>query len=122
MPSSTKRSSAPRSRSAASSNGSRPGTSVAEKAKLPLVAGGAAMAGLAAGALAGVKVRSRRRPRALGVPLPRGSEVKSGLEWLGRMQSDVRAVRSQAEQSRRQSPIEVVLSALTSRRLPRHDT
>jgi hypothetical protein len=60
--------------------------------------------------------------------MPRASEVKSGLghvaragRWATDMQSDLRAVRAQAEQSRRQSPIEVVLSALTSRRLPRHD-
>jgi hypothetical protein len=93
--------------------------------KLPLIAGGAAAAGVAAGAagtLLGSKLLGRRRPRVLGVPMPRGSEIKSGVEWLGRVQSDLRAVRAQAEQSRKQSPIEVVLSALTSRRLPRHDT
>lgn len=103
------------------SSGSR---SSSDKPKLPLVAGGAA-AGLAAGAagtLLGSKLLGRRRTRVLGVPMPRGSEIKSGVEWLGRMQSDMRAVRAQAEQSRKQSPIEVVLSALTSRRLPRHDT
>jgi hypothetical protein len=94
----------------------------------PLVASGAATAGLAAGALVGAKLRGRQRPRVLGLPMPRGSEMKSGLEhaaragrWVAGMQADMRAVRLQAEQSRRQSPIEVVLSALTSRRLPRHD-
>jgi hypothetical protein len=96
-----------------------------DKQKLPLVAGGAAAAGLAAGAagtLLGSKLRSRRRRRVLGVRMPRGSEIKSGAEWLGRMQSDLRAVHVQAAESRKQSPIEVVLAALTSRRLPRHDT
>jgi hypothetical protein len=96
-----------------------------DKGKLPLVAGGAAAAGLAAGAagtLLGSKLQARRRRRVLGVPMPRGSEVKSGVEWLGRMQSDLRAVHVQAAESRKQSPIEVVLAALTSRRLPRHDT
>jgi hypothetical protein len=62
------------------------------------------------------------------VPLPRGSELKSGAkhaaragQWIAEMQADIRAVRAQAEHSQRQSPIEVLLSGLTSRRLPRHD-
>jgi hypothetical protein len=123
MPSATKRSTSTRSRSSSSSpNGSRPSSqSAGSKAKLPLIAGGAATAGLAAGAALGSAIRGRKRPRVLGLPMPKGSELKSGAEWLARMQSDVRAVRAQAEQSRKQSPIEVVLSALTSRRLPRHD-
>jgi hypothetical protein len=96
-----------------------------DKQKFPVVAGSAAAAGLAAGAagtLLGSKLRSRRRRRVLGVRMPRGAEIKSGAEWLGRMQSDLRAVHAQAAESRKQSPIEVVLAALTSRRLPRHDT
>ena len=121
MPSATKRSTSTRSRSSGSPNGSRPSSQSADKAKLPLIAGGAATAGLAAGAALGSAIRGRKRPRVLGLPMPKGSELKSGAEWLARMQSDVRAVRAQAEQSRKQSPIEVVLSALTSRRLPRHD-
>ena len=90
-------------------------------------AGGAAAAGLAAGTLIGATLRAHRRPRVLGLPMPRGSELRSGAErairsgrWVVDLQRDVRAVREQAEQSRRQSPVEVVLSALTSRRLPRH--
>ena len=134
MPTRSQRSTtAPRKRSAGGSNGSQPTSASAsrnrsrsakrtpDKAKLPLVASGAAAAGVAAGSVLGAKLRSRRRPRVLGVPMPRGSEIKSAAQWLGRMQNDVRAVRAQADQSRRQSPIEVVLSALTSRRLPRHD-
>ena len=100
----------------------------AKKAKAPLVAGGAAAAGLAAGTVLGSKLRANRRSHVLGVPLPRRSELKSGAkhaaragQWVAGMQADVRAVRAQAEQSQRQSPIEVLLSGLTSRRLPRHD-
>jgi hypothetical protein len=100
----------------------------AKKAKAPLVAGGAAAAGLAAGTVLSSKLRAHRRPHVLGLPMPRGSELKSSVRqaaragrWMAGMQADVRAVRAQAEQSRRQSPIEVLLSGLTSRRLPRHD-
>jgi hypothetical protein len=89
------------------------------------LAGGAAAAGLAAGAVLGTKLR-RRRPTVLGLPLPRASELRSGAQyavrsgrWVVGLQRDLRAVREQAEQSRRQSPIEVLLSGLTSRRLPR---
>jgi hypothetical protein len=52
--------------------------------------------------------------------MPRGSELRSAGRWALQTQQDVRALRAQAEQSRRQSPIEVLLSGLTSRRLPRH--
>jgi hypothetical protein len=104
------------------------GASRVKAAKGPALASGAAVAGLAAGTVLGSRLRGRRRPRVLGVPMPRSSEVKSGFNqaaragrWVAGMQADVRAVRAQAAQSRRQSPIEVVLSALTSRRLPRHD-
>jgi hypothetical protein len=102
---------------------------VARRVRGPAVAGGAAIAGLTAGTVLGAKLRAARRPRVLGVPLPRGSELKAGAEqaaragkWVVEMQSDLRAVRAQAAQSRRQSPIEVLLSGLTARRLPRRDT
>jgi hypothetical protein len=52
--------------------------------------------------------------------------MRSGAQQVARagrrlyeFESDVRALCAQAETVRRQSPIEVVLSALTSRRLPR---
>jgi hypothetical protein len=105
----------------------KPVAAAAKRATGPVVAGGAAIAGLAAGTALGAKLRASRRPHLLGLPMPRGAELKSGAKqavragrWVTEMQSDVRAVRAQAAQSRRQSPIEVVLSALTSRRLPRH--
>ena len=99
----------------------------AQRAKVPALVGGCAAAGLAAGAVLGSKLSAHRRPRMLGLPMPRSSELKSSAKqaaragrWVADMQADVRAVREQAEQSRRQSPIEVLLSGLTSRRLPRH--
>jgi hypothetical protein len=92
----------------------------------PAVAGGAAAAGMAAGTALGVILRGHRRPRVMGVPMPRGKEVKEGARqavragrWLYEVQTDVRLLREQAERSRRQSPIEVLLSGLTSRTLPR---
>jgi hypothetical protein len=92
----------------------------------PAVAGGAAAAGLAAGAALGAVLRAHRRPRVMGLPLPRGKEVKQGARqavragrWLYEVQTDVNLLREQAQQTRRQSPIEVLLSGLTSRTLPR---
>jgi hypothetical protein len=100
--------------------------SAAKKAKTPLVAGGAAAAGLATGTALGALLRGSRRPRVLGLPMPRGDEMKAGAHkavragrWLYDMESDLRLLREQAERSRHQSPIEVLLSGLTSRRLPR---
>jgi hypothetical protein len=100
--------------------------SAAKKAKTPLVAGGAAAAGLATGTTLGFLLRGSRRPHVLGMPMPRGDDMKSGAKkalragrWLYDMETDLRLLREHAEQSRRQSPIEVLLSGLTSRTLPR---
>jgi hypothetical protein len=108
----------------ASSNGGVAAT--AQRVPKPALAGGAAAAGLAAGTALGAILRAYRRPRVMGLPLPRGKEVKDGARqavragrWLYEVQTDVRLLREQAQQSRRQSPIEVVLSGLTSRTLPR---
>jgi hypothetical protein len=94
--------------------------------RTPAVAGGAAAAGIAAGTVLGVLLRGHRRPRLMGMPMPRSNEVKAGARqavragrWLYEVQTDVRLLREQAERSRRQSPIEVLLSGLTSRTLPR---
>jgi hypothetical protein len=95
-------------------------------AKGPATAAGAAVGGLAVGTAVGARLRARRRPHLLGLPLPRRTELRSGMRQathagrrLYELQRDVRALREQADASRRQSPIEVVLGALTSRRLPR---
>ena len=95
-------------------------------AKGPAAAAGAAVGGLAVGTVVGAALRARRRSHLLGVPLPRSREVRHGAAGVAqvgrrlyRLESDVHALREQADGARRQSPIEVVLSALTSRRLPR---
>jgi hypothetical protein len=117
-------------RTGSSTQANRPKTKAlgdaAQRAKGPALAG--AVAGLAAGAVLGSKLRAHRRPRVLGLPMPRFSELTSGARhavragrWLAELQGDVRAVRAQAAQSRRQSPIEVLLTGLTARRLPRRD-
>jgi hypothetical protein len=99
--------------------------------KTPIVAGAAAAAGLVGGAvlgarkrsgkLFGVPVRRRARLEKLTLEVARaGKAAAVAGRALGDLDADLRAVREQADQSRKQSPIEVVLSALTSRRLPRH--
>jgi hypothetical protein len=107
-----------------STNGSI--AAIAQLLPKPALAGGAAAAGLAAGTALGAILRGHRRPRVMGLPLPRGKEVKEGARqavragrWLYEVQTDVNLLREQAQQSRRQSPIEVLLSGLTSRTLPR---
>jgi len=99
---------------------------VASAAKSPAATAGAAVGGLAVGTLMGARLRARRRPHLLGVPLPRSREMRKGARGVAQagrrfyeLESDVRALRAQADSARRQSPIEVVLSALTARRLPR---
>jgi hypothetical protein len=100
--------------------------SAAKKAKTPIVAGGAGVAGLAAGTALGALLRGSRRPRVLGMPVPRAQQIKTGAQkavragrWFYDVQTDLRLLREHAEHSRRQSPIEVLLSGLTSRTLPR---
>lgn len=100
--------------------------SAAKKAKTPIVAGGAGIVGLATGTALGTLLRGSRRPRVLGVPMPRGDDMKAGAKkavragrWLYDVETDLRLLSEHAERSRRQSPIEVLLSALTTRALPR---
>jgi hypothetical protein len=109
--------------------------SVAQKAKGPALAGGAALAGLAGG----LAIAGRNRPRrVLGVPIPgtarslvnvkaprqrRGKdllkaagEVGSAGRQVGELAKEVRLVREQMTNgSRRRSPVEVLLDGLTAR-------
>jgi hypothetical protein len=101
----------------------------ASKAKTPLVAGGAALAGVAGGlALAS---RGMRRRKVLGLPVPRRSILKSSSkdlasaaknagklgQQLGELTTEVRNTREAIDSSSgRRSPIEVVLQGLTARR------
>ena len=100
----------------------------AGKAKGPAIAGGAALAGLAGGlALASSRVKSRR---VFGVPVPRRSkltktgkalghvaaQVGSTSQQLAVLNEEVRRTREQADRANR-SPVEVLLSGLTNRKL-----
>jgi hypothetical protein len=97
-----------------------------QRAKGPAAAAGAAVGGLVLGTALGAHLRTHRRPHLMGLPLPRAGELRVGAQRMAKagrrfyeLESDVRALRAQADAARRQSPIEVLLSALTSRRLPR---
>lgn len=103
--------------------------SAASSAKVPAVAGGAALAGL----VGGVALSRRPKRRLLGVPLPgtarplvkingRGSGTKDLIKAAGHtgrqmaeLAVEVRQARQQLSTGRQRSPIEVVLEGLTSR-------
>ena len=105
------------------------------RARGPLIAAGAATAGLAGGLALGSKRRGRRRMfeprrRVLGVPVGPKSGLVRTAELLrdGAKQrnsatgqvagtgEELRKVREQLEQVNRRSPLEVVLDGLTHRR------
>jgi len=102
--------------------------SAASKAKIPLVAGGAALAG-AAGGLA-IGARQRRRHGPFGMAAHRRPQVKvksrdlakvakevgSAGAQVGRFASELQQAREAANGSRHRSPVEVVLEGLTARR------
>jgi hypothetical protein len=91
------------------------------RSKTPVMVGTAAAAGLVGGVVVGA--RRRRDPGLTRLAREVGRLGKATMvagRRLGEVEEDLRVVREQAEESRRQSAIEVVLSALTSRRLPRH--
>ncbi len=101
--------------------------SAAKKARGPALAGGAAAAGLVGGFLLGARKRSRRK--VLGVPMPRANGFKSAAgdvlkaaekigsagRQLGTLTDEVQRTRETIEHSKKASPIEVVLHALTNR-------
>jgi len=114
-------------------------STAAKSAKGPVVAAGAAAAGLVGGVALGSRlnpnrrglsglVRSRRR--VLGVPLGRKSGLQRTLETVGKAAKelgsatkqassttdDIRQVREELEKANRQSPVEVLLDGLTHRR------
>jgi len=119
----------------ASSNGARAksssnGHSPARKATLPLVAGGAALAGTVGGVLLGA---SRSGGKVLGVPLPHPKRVQfkvdsgdlaKAAKQVGRFGENVgdltaelkRARQGLAGDNKHSSPIEVLLRGLTTRR------
>lgn len=134
-----------KSHSKSSSNGSAPAAvkgagdaavSGARRAKGPMLAAGAAAAGLVGGLAAGSLRDSKRRdllgrrPRVLGVPVgPKSSALKTfellrdGAKHLNSAASqvsgttgDVRELNEQLDRLNRRSPLEVVLDGLTHRR------
>jgi hypothetical protein len=73
----------------------------ADKAKIPLVAGGAAIAGAAGGAMLGARQARRKR---------------SAAARLGDFALQMQRARQTPNGSKQRSPVEVVLEGLTSRR------
>jgi hypothetical protein len=94
----------------------------ASKAKTPLLAGGAAVAaaagGLALGARQGRKSKALRRPkvkiRSKDLAKTARSVGQLGME-VGEVAVELRRNREQANDSKRRSPVEVVLDGLTHR-------
>jgi hypothetical protein len=72
----------------------------ADKAKIPLVAGGAALAGVAGGAMLGAR-RAHRHSR---------------MDKAIKLAHELQQVRQPANGSKHRSPVEVVLEGLTARR------
>lgn len=113
-----------------SSKPSSNGHSPARKATIPLVAGGAALAGTVGGVLIGA---SRSGGKVLGVPLPHPKRVQLRMDsgdlakaakQVGRFGENVgeltaelkRARQGLAGDNKHSSPIEVLLRGLTARR------
>jgi hypothetical protein len=91
------------------------------RSKTPVMVGAAAAAGLVGGVVVGARKRRATGFERLAREVGRlGKAAAVAGRRLGEVDEDLRVVREQAEESRRQSAIEVLLSALTSRRLPRH--
>jgi hypothetical protein len=100
----------------------------ADKAKVPLLAGGAALAGVAGGLALGA--RHGRRHKGIGLPVPRrpqvkvksGDVAKAAKEvgnfgaQLGHLANELQQARNSTNGGKRRSPIEVVLEGLTARR------
>jgi hypothetical protein len=91
----------------------------ASKAKVPLVAGGAALAGAAGGiALGAHQARRRRGIKGLHSEDVAKAARKAGNVGMqiGEVALEVRRARNSSNGSHRRSPIEVVLEGLTARR------
>jgi hypothetical protein len=100
----------------------------AAKAKVPAIAGGAALAGLAGGIALGARGLSKRK--VLGIPMPRRSVLKASTrnlaasakhvgsfgEQLAELTTEVKRTRERLQDDTSRSPIEVVLEGLTHRR------
>ncbi len=103
----------------------------ASKAKTPLLAGGAALAGAAGGmAIEAMRARRSHPRRVLGIKVPRGKRmrvrsrdvVKTAKEvgtlgqQVGELATELRHAREAGGSDKHRSPVEVVLDGLTARR------
>lgn len=85
----------------------------AGKAKVPLIAGGAALAGAAGGAALGAR-QARRHRRGVAAKAARGMGAL-GVQ-AGHLASELQRNREASNGSQHRSPLEVVLEGLTARR------
>jgi hypothetical protein len=93
---------------------------MARRARGPAITAGTTAAGIAGGVLIG---RAKRQPGRWGRRNSLGDlarQLGRAGKSAGELAVEVRRIREQANEPKRQSPIEVVLGSLTSRRLPRH--
>jgi hypothetical protein len=98
----------------------------ASKAKVPLIAGGAALAGAAGGlALASRQDRHHRLIKSMRKPMIKltsrdvakaAKEVGNFSAQVGELATELQRAREQTGNGRRRSPVEVVLQGLTARR------
>jgi hypothetical protein len=94
-------------------------SSAARKAKGPLIAAGAGAAGLAGGLVLGSGMARRRKSAVFTVGRALGRtarELASATHRVTETGDEVRQVREQLDRVNRQSPVEVLLDALTHRR------
>jgi hypothetical protein len=103
----------------------------ASKAKTPLLAGGAALAGAAGGlAIGTMRSRQSHSHKVLGLKMPQGKRVKirsrdvakaarevgTLSQHVGELATELRHAREVTGDGKRRSPVEVVLDGLTARR------
>jgi hypothetical protein len=88
------------------------------KAKLPLLAGGAAAAGLASGVAIGAKRAQRRSHLSLSSRDLAKAARQVGVfgTQVGQVASELQRAREAANDGQHRSPIEIVLEGLTARR------
>ncbi len=103
----------------------------ASKAKAPLLAGGAALAGAAGGmAIGAMRSRHSHPHKVLGVKMPQPKRVKLRSrdvaraakevgtfgQHVGELAAELRHAREESGNGKHRSPVEVVLDGLTARR------
>jgi len=102
-------------------------TRTASKARVPLLAGGAALAGAAGGLSLGTRRGRRKKGRGMAVRRPHlkmdthdlataAKEVGAFGAQMGHLASEMQRTREETNSAKGRSPVEVVLEGLTSRR------